>query len=164
MATVTGKGATEQSAPAIISPIIYARLGAPAKGTPPPTSPNGSVWQPYSCVQLPTTSYPIIANDPANPNSPPAATKLHVEATNAVKTARAKDVVKNLCKQKNRKFRKQHISIAFNPMVESGTIYTLQGFSPYLDGPWLVTQIIHSFNAKGGTNTEIDLEKAITDY
>jgi phage protein D len=155
---------TEQSKPAQVKPLIYSRLKNPAIGSPSTNSPNGTVWQPYQVVQLPTTSYPTIANDQSNPNSPPANTKLQTEDTNATKTARAKEVAKNLCKQKNRKFRRQHITIAFNPAVESGTIYTLQGFSPYLDGAWLVTQVIHSFSAKGGTTTEIDLQKAITEY
>jgi hypothetical protein len=169
MPTVEGPvGEQEQAVPATVSPVVYARLNAPAKGNPSTKSPNGSVWQPYNCVQLPTTSYPSIGPDPdpdpVNPNSPKKGTKLRVEDTNAVKVARATEVAKNLLKGKNRKFRRQHISVAFNPTVESGTVYTLQGFSPYLDGAWLVTQVIHSFNAKGGTNTEIDLEKAITEY
>lgn len=152
---------TEQSVPAKVITTVYNRLIAPAVGLPPSQSPNGSPWPKYQVVPLPSTSYPA---GTTNPNSPPAGTKFAIEDSNATKTARAKDVAKHLCKQKNRKFRKQHITIAFNPAVESGTTYTLQGWSPYLDGAWLVTQVIHNFGAKGGTTTEIDLQKAVTEY
>lgn len=112
------------------------------------SAPDGAKYNPFKYVPLKSGSDPVGGSDD----------------TNTVKKTRAAKVAKNKLKGKNRKHKKHGLELPFNPMIESGTVYTLQGFSPDFDGNWLITQVTHTFTGKGGTKTSIELEKAITSY
>jgi hypothetical protein len=70
------------------------------------------------------------------------------------------EVAKNLLAQKNRKRKGTHgprMELPFDPTMEEGSIWTLVGFAPNFDGPWLVHEVVFTFTGKGGSRLEIDL-------
>jgi hypothetical protein len=78
--------------------------------------------------------------------------------TKADRSARAK------LKKKNRKGKRHRIVFPLNLRLESGNVYTLQGFSPDFDGDWLVIGCEHRFAGKSGSTTTLELEMVITGY
>ena len=87
-----------------------------------------------------------------------------IAETDAGMNARAKRVARSKLKKKNRKGKKHQMTIPLNLRVEAGTVYTLQGFSPDFDGPWLVTEVEHKFAAKGGATTVLNMQMSIQGY
>jgi hypothetical protein len=82
---------------------------------------------------------------------------------NEKKTSRAHKVAKSRLKKKNRKRHSKSIVLPLNLGLESATVYTTQGFSPDLDGNWLVTSVTHSMK-KSGSTTSVDLERSKTSF
>jgi hypothetical protein len=82
---------------------------------------------------------------------------------NETKTTRADKVAKSRLKKKNRKRHSKSIVLPLNLSLESATVYTTQGFSPDLDGNWLVTSVTHSLK-KSGSTTSVELERCKTSF
>jgi hypothetical protein len=93
----------------------------------------------------------------------PAATPVAVQENNSSKVSRADKVAKSRLKKKNRKRHQKSISLPLNLGLEAATVYTTQGFSPDLDGNWLVTQVTHTMK-KGGSTTSVELERCKTTF
>jgi hypothetical protein len=82
---------------------------------------------------------------------------------NSASTSKAKKVAKAKHKKHNRKRHKKVLRLPFDPMIEAGTVYNLQGFGPDWDGPWLVFDAHHDFDPHNGSETHLELMKCIQD-
>jgi hypothetical protein len=112
-------------------------------------------WDPKSSAPKPREykDYQIV-EDQANPGKTP----LEVEAA-AIQ--QHNDVAVNALAQKNRKRKQSSIELPFDPTIEEGTTYMLQGFAQNFDGKWLVTQVDYAFTAKGGSRMQIELQQCL---
>jgi phage protein D len=90
--------------------------------------------------------------------------QMPVVDTNAASTSKAKRKSRARLKKKNRKGKKHRLTLALDLTLEAGDVYTLQGFSPDFDGPWLITEVEHKFAGKSGSQTTLTLQKCITGY
>jgi len=93
----------------------------------------------------------------------PLVTPTTTTENNQAKTTRADKVAKSRLKKKNRKRHQKSVVLPLNLSLESATVYTTQGFSPDLDGNWLVTSVTHSMK-KSGSTTSLDLERSKTSF
>jgi hypothetical protein len=84
--------------------------------------------------------------------------------TDTAKTDRAKKVAKSELKKKNRKRNKKGITLPYNPVLESGTVYTVTGSRSDLDGNWLVVDMTHAFVKGSGAISTVNLERCITSF
>ena len=93
----------------------------------------------------------------------PAAATVATQENNSNKTERADKVAKSRLKKKNRKRHQKSIVLPLNLGLESATVYTTRGFSPDLDGNWLVTQVTHTLK-KSGSTTSVELERCKSSF
>jgi hypothetical protein len=117
------------------------------------------VWNPNAPAPQPLVSQKEqseIAVETAQAN--PGKTPLEVEAA-AIK--QHNDVAVNALAQKNRKRKQSSIELPFDPTIEEGTTYMLQGFAQNFDGKWLVTQVDYTFTAKGGSRMLLELQQCL---
>jgi len=95
-----------------------------------------------------------IVRDQANPGKTPLETELaKIHAHN--------DVAANQLCQKNRKRKQSSLELPFDPTIEEGTVYTLQGFAKNFDGKWLVTEVQYTFAGKAGSRLSIELMQCL---
>jgi hypothetical protein len=118
------------------------------------------VWTPLP----PTPGTPVAPYDPAampeevkNAQDKPGTTPNEPDA-NAIAAHHA--VAKNLLTQKNRKRRRcPRMELPFDPKMEEGLVYALQGFGANFDGNWCVSEVVFTFQGKSGSRMEIELTK-----
>jgi len=114
------------------------------KALPPsPIDPNIREAKPYQIVQ-----------DQANPGKTPLETELD-------KVQQHNNVAANTLCQKNRKRKQSSLELPFDPTIEEGTVYQLQGFAKNFDGKWLITEVQYSFAGKGGSRLSLELMQCL---
>jgi len=116
---------------------------------------SGVVWDPKAPKPLPLVSDPQkydIVEDQANPGKTPIETAID-------KIQQHNDVAANTLIQKNRKRKRSTMELPFDPTIEEGTNYMLQGFAPNFDGKYQVTEVEWSFTGKGGSQMILELIK-----
>jgi hypothetical protein len=130
------------------------------QGQQPGQPPSGVVWDPLAPAPVPlkakTTDpqeYDIV-KDQANPGKTPIETQID-------KIAQHNNVAANTLAQKNRKRKQSSMELPFDPRIEEGTVYALQGFAPNFDGKWLVTEVDYTFTGKGGSRLTIELMQCL---
>ena len=83
--------------------------------------------------------------------------------TNAAVTEKAKLVALSKLRQKNRKGNEFIITFPILTTLESGTVYSLNGFTPDGDsGQWVLVDCVLSFKGKSGSTTKCTFQKALT--
>lgn len=140
-----------------VYPLIWNGQGQ-TPGQPTPTTPP--VWDPLAKPPIPYAAnvtnaqeYDIV-KDQANPGKTPIETEID-------KVQQHNDVACNTLAQKNRKRKQSSIELPFDPTIEEGTVYTLQGFAPNFDGKWLITEVNFTFTGKGGSRLAIELMQCL---
>jgi hypothetical protein len=137
-----------------VFPLIWNGQGAEADRPGP-----GVVWNPKAPSPVPLKAVTNqqsddIVKDQANPGKTPIETELD-------KIAQHNDVAANTLCQKNRKRKQSSLELPFDPTVEEGTVYTLQGFAENFDGNWLVTEVDFSFAGKSGSRMTLELMQCL---
>jgi hypothetical protein len=127
------------------------------QGQVPGQAPSGVVWNPKAPAPKPIVTDPQkddIAKDQANPGKTPIEKEID-------KIAQHNAVAANTLAQKNRKRKQSSMELPFDPTIEEGTTWTLQGFAPNFDGKWLITEVVYTFAGKGGSRLTIELMQCL---
>lgn len=129
------------------------------QGQTPDQAHKGIVWNPKAPFPGPLKaahdkeSDEILA-DQANAGKTPIETELDkVQAHN--------DVATNALCAKNRKRKQSSMELPFDPAIEEGSVYALQGFAQNFDGKWLITEVQYSFTGKGGSRLNLELMQCL---
>ncbi len=95
------------------------------------------------------------------PSQPVAKNQSGTE-TNSSALAKAKKTAESRLRQKNRKGNEFIIEFPILTTMESGTVYSVSGFTPDADAvKWVLVDVVMSFKGKGGSTTKCTFQKAL---
>ena len=106
-------------------------------------------------------SLTVPAQSKALPSQPVAKNQAGTE-TNAAALAKAKKTAESRLRQKNRKGNEFIIEFPILTTMESGTVYSVSGFTPDADAvSWVLVDVVMSFKGKAGSTTKCTFQKAL---
>jgi hypothetical protein len=84
--------------------------------------------------------------------------------TNAAGISKGQATALAKLRQKNRKGNEFIITLPLVTTMESGTVYSLSGFTPDAEPPtkWVLIDVVLSFKGKSGSTTKCTFQKALT--
>jgi len=138
-----------------VYPLVWNKQGQTPdnKNTPTVWDPKAPAPQPLP-VNTTDKQENDIVRDQANPGKTPLETEIaKIQAHN--------DVAANTLCQKNRKRKQSSMELPFDPTIEEGTTWQLQGFAKNFDGKWLITEVVYTFVAKSGSRLSIELMQVL---